>query len=386
MTGWLLAALPGFVLWVGLLLSPWRPWSTRERLDAEESSSEEDLSEVTALVPARNEARALVVTLPALAAQGRGLRIVLVDDQSKDGTAEAALATGVPGLTVVRGSPTPPGWAGKVWALAQGFARVRTRLTLLADADIALSPGLVAALRGKLEREHLMLVSLTAESPMRGFWEKLLAPAFVYFFKLLYPFVLSNNAQSRRVAAAAGGCVLVDTWALRLIGGFTAIRSALIDDCALARAFKECSFPTWIGLTHSAVSVRPWRGLAGIWNAVARYAFEQLRHSTVLLALLSAVFLLAFVAPPAVALAAPHALAKALALAAMVAMAASYIPTLLYYGRSPLWAAALPLIGVLYLGMTWTSAWRHWRGAGVQWKGRSYSQASAGVTPPGRAG
>lgn len=189
MTGWLLAALPGFVLWTGLLLLPWRPWSTREALDAGAPDPEVDLSDVTALVPARNEAK-----------------------------------------------------------------------------------------------------TLAAELPMRGFWEKLLLPAFVYFFKLLYPFALSNNAQSRRVAAAAGGCVLVDTWALRLIGGFPAIRSALIDDCALARAFKECSFPTWIGLTHSAVSVRPDRGLAGIWNAVARYAFEQLRHSAMLLVLLTAVF------------------------------------------------------------------------------------------------
>lgn len=377
MTGWLLAVLPGFVLWGGLLLAPWRPWSTRERLDAGRSDAEEDLGEVTALVPARNEARTLAATLPALAAQGRGLRIILVDDQSEDGTAEAALAAGVAGLTVVRGSPTPPGWAGKVWALAQGFTRVRTRLTLLVDADIALSPGLVAALRRKLDGEGLRLVSLAAELPMQSFWEKLLLPAFVYFFKLLYPFGLVNDVRWRRVAAAAGGCVLLDTRALRHIGGFMAISSALIDDCTLARAFKERGFPIWIGLTRCAVSVRSHGGLAGIWNAVARFAFEQLRHSIVLLALLSAVFLLAFAAPLLALLAAPDAQAKILASGALIAMAATYLPTLRYYGRSPLWAAALPVIGMLYLAMTGTSAWRHWRGSGVQWKGRRYRPVNA---------
>jgi hopene-associated glycosyltransferase HpnB len=377
MTGWLLAALPGFLLWTGLLLLPWRPWSTRERLDADGSGSEEDMSEVTALVPARNEAQALAATLPALAAQGRGLRIVLVDDQSEDGTAQAALATGVPGLTVVRGSPTRPGWAGKVWALAQGFARVRTRLTLLVDADIALSPGLLAALRRRLDGEGMRLVSLVAELPMQGFWKKLLLPAFVYFFKLLYPFSLANDARWRRFAAAAGGCVLVDTRTLRRIGGFMAIRSALIDDCALARAFKAQRFPIWIGLTRSAVSVRSYRGLSGIWDAVARFAFEQLRYSIVLLALLTAAFLLAFVALPLALLAAPHAQAKMLAFSALIAMAATYLPTLRYYGRSSLWVAALPGIGMLYLAMTWTSAWWYWRGSGVQWKGRRYRLAGA---------
>ncbi len=361
-----------------MLLLPWRPWSTREALEAEPlRAGGEELGDVTALVPARNEAQTVAATLAALAAQGRGLRIVLVDDQSEDGTAEAALATGLTGLIVVRGLPTPPGWAGKVWGLAQGFAQVQTRLTLLVDADIVLKPGLVAALRRKLDREGRMLVSLMAELPMQGFWEKLLLPAFVYFFKPLYPFALSNRPQVQRVAAAAGGCVLADTAALRRIGGFAAIRSALIDDCALARAFKTQGFATWIGLTRSAVSVRPYRGLAGIWNAVARFAFEQLHRSAALLLLLSGVFLLMFAVPPVVFLAAPHAGAKALALGAWIAMAAAYLPTLLYYGRSPLWAAALPLIGMLYLGMTGTSAWRHWQGSGVQWKGRRYPPANA---------
>ncbi|MFZ5556201.1 MAG: glycosyltransferase [Pseudomonadota bacterium] len=369
------AAAAAALLWCLVLAAPWRPWSTRETLAAQRPAGSPDLRDITAVIPARNEAPLLAVTLPALAAQGTGLAIVLVDDQSDDGTAALVAALGIPGLEVVRGKSTPPDWTGKTWAVQQGLGRVRTPLTLLLDADVKLEPGALAALRRRMTRERVALASLMAAPAMAGFWDKLLMPAFVYFFKLLYPFALSNRPSWRRVAAAAGGCVLLDTAKLHEMAGLAAIRSRLIDDCALARAFKARGHAIWIGLTRDARSLRAHAGLAEIGRAVARFAYVQLRCSPAWLAAVTVVMLLAFAVPPVAALAGSGADRAAGALA-WTAMAASYVPILRYYGRGPVWSAALPLIGLLYLGMTWWSAWRHWSGTGVQWRGRSYSGAA----------
>lgn len=367
MTVWAALGAGSLALWLAVVLAPWRPWSTRERLESVSGAS--SLDDLTVIVPARNEAGVLRQCLLALLAQGPGLRIVVVDDQSGDGT--AAVAASLPRVRVISGMPHPGGWTGKVWAMEQGLAQVDTRYTALVDADIVAQPGLLAALRAKMVSERLQLASLMVELPMAGFWERLLMPAFIYFFKLLYPFALSNRATPRWIAAAAGGCVVLDTAVLRSIGGFAAIRGAIIDDCALAAAIKRRGHRIWIGLTRSARSIRAPGGLAGIWNAVARFAFVQLGYSRLLLAVASAALAGAFVLP-GVALAAPDPQAQALGLAAMAAMAASYLPTLRYYGIRAPWALALPVAGVLYLAMTWTSAWRHWSGAGVRWKDRRY--------------
>jgi hopene-associated glycosyltransferase HpnB len=359
------------LIWVGILFAPWQPWSTRERLEPDPVDAPlADLSGVTALVPARDEAALIGQTIAGLGRQGRGLRVVVVDDRSADGTGDAARAAGGVDCTVVEGAPLPPGWVGKLWALEQGRAQVRTPLTLLVDADIELRPGMVAALLHQLQTDDRALVSLMAALEMRSGWEKLLVPAFVYFFKLLYPFRLSN-APRGIVAAAAGGCVLVDSATLSRIGGFSALRGALIDDCALARHVKDAGGRTWIGLTHGVVSHRPMQSLGDIWRMVSRSAYAQLRHSVLLLAVCTALLGVAFWIPPA-GLLAGDARVRLLGLVAMVAMFASYLPTLVFYRRSPLWALALPLTGTLYLLMTLSSALRHWRGSGARWKGREY--------------
>jgi hopene-associated glycosyltransferase HpnB len=208
-------------------------------------------------------------------------------------------------------------------------------------------------------------------------WEKLLIPAFVYFFKLLYPFRIANS-PSRLVAAAAGGCVLLDTAVLDRIGGFAALRDALIDDCALARRVKRTGARTWVGLTHSAVSQRPMAGLGAIWQMVARSAFAQLRFSTMLLVVCVALLVLAFWVPLA-GLFVPG--TRAAAAVALVAMMASYVPVLRFYGRSPLWALTLPVAGTLYLLMTVSSAVRAWRGVKSRWKGRNYTRSGVAETP-----
>lgn len=362
-------------VWVGILAAPWRPWSTRERLEAapvggdpEADVGADGLAEITVLIPARNEAAVIGETLAALRDQGAGLRIIVVDDQSSDATAAIARAAGA---DVVVGAPLPEGWVGKLWALEQGRRLVRSPLVLLVDADIALRPGVVRAL---LDRRRdgggLQLVSLMAVLEMTSGWEKLLIPAFVYFFKLLYPFRLSNG-RGRLVAAAAGGCVLVESAALERIGGFGALRHAIIDDCTLARRVKETGGRTWVGLTHGAISLRRMPTLGTIWQMVARSAFAQLRYSTVLLVACVALLALAFWVP-LVAVVAGATIARWCGLVALLAMAATYVPVLRFYDRSPLWAAALPVAGTLYLAMTVSSAIRAWRGVRSSWKGRTY--------------
>jgi hypothetical protein len=275
----------------------------------------------------------------------------------------------------------------------------------LLDADIDLRPGIVGVLRQKLEENHLHLISLMARMRMVNFWERLLMPAFVYFFKMLYPFRLSNSSFTplemkprssaaglgpriipawfdaplkfltgfTHVAAAAGGCILLETRLIREIGGFKAIRNELIDDCALVKRVKSLGYKTWIGLTHSVHSLRSYENLAGIWNMVARTAFFQLRYSAMLLIGTTTIMLLVFWLPVA-GLFFPVASAKIISACAFGALILSYLPTLKFYKQSRGWALVLPLIATLYLAMTWSSAIRFWVGAGSPWKGRFYAR------------
>ncbi|MFI4923183.1 MAG: glycosyltransferase, partial [Burkholderiales bacterium] len=268
------------LMWLAVLLIPWRLWSSQPFLDAQSDGG--DLSDVTVLIPARNEATVIQKTLAALNSQGRNLSLVVVDDQSADGTAELARKAWTDRLIVVAGAPLPSGWSGKLWALEQGRQHVQTPLVLLMDADIELKPGIVGCLREYMRRHEVAFISLMAAPMMSNFWEKLLMPAFIYFFKLLYPFYLSNSGKSK-VAAAAGGCILMQSRLLDEIGGFAAIKDELIDDCSLARRIKSKGHKTWIGLTHSACSIRPYLQLRQIWNMVTRTAFTQLHYSIGLL-------------------------------------------------------------------------------------------------------
>ena len=368
--------IPGVILWTGILALPWQPWRNRETLEADGNTGA-DLSGVTVLIPARNEADVIAETLLSLASQGRNLRIILVDDQSTDATVAQADALNLENLAIINGRPLQPGWNGKLWALQQGLAFVKTKTILLLDADIRLEPGAIPALQARMRKHDLHLVSLLAFLRMDSFWEKLLMPAFVYFFKLLYPFHLSNTG-SKAVAAAAGGCILLRSASLEQAGGFKAIKNSLIDDCALARRFRQAGFATWIGLSHSARSRRRYDGLSGIWNMVARTAYTQLRYSVVLLLVCSALLTAGFVLPAAGLFYADPA-TRILAVTGIFLMAASFLPTLRYYNIHPVWCAGLPLAGALYLLMTWSSAWRCWTGAGADWKQRRYAGVSGRV-------
>ncbi len=361
-------AFMGVFLWWIIALVPWQPWDTQESLEPD-GVKNVSLEEITVLIPARNEGPFITQTLKTLGDQGHSFKIIVIDDQSDDDTAAQAQKSGA---MVITGTSPPLGWSGKLWALEQGLSKVRTTYTLLLDADIALAPGIVATLLKKAREENLALVSLMAAPPLYRFFERLLMPAFVFFFKLLYPFQLANKPGSR-VAAAAGGCILVETNALRRIGAFTSLRDALIDDCTLATHIKRAGLHTWIGLSHSARSHRGYDDMKTIWNMVARTAYTQLHYSPFLLFTCTLIMVSMFwFAPLAPLLPTLNTIGIVISLLTWIAMIMVYVPILRYYQRSLFWSLALPIIGTLFLLMTWTSAIRFWRGERAQWKNRRY--------------
>jgi len=335
---------------------------------------EDDLGDLTVLIPARNEEEVLRRTLKAVQSQGKNLRIIVIDDQSNDSTYEVAKNTlnEAGGGEVIAGSEHPPGWSGKLWALEQGRRLADSPMVMLLDADIELKPGVISGLKNRLISEEYSFLSLMAKPPLKSFWEKLLMPAFIYFFKLLYPFRISNS-ESNLVAAAAGGCVLTKTEVLSSIGGFESLKEAIIDDCTLARKVKEKGYRTWTGLTRSAVSIRPYKDLNEIWNMVARTAFTQLRYSSLLLILCTGIMLLAYWIPVAGLLAGVFSADTDIFNISLVVngiLSITYLPVLRFYQVSSGYALMLPFIGTLYLLMTWTSAIRYWNGERLRWRGR----------------
>jgi hopene-associated glycosyltransferase HpnB len=359
----------GAVCWLSLLLLPWRPISTDEQIEPDPSQQLcQDLSDITVLIPARNEAPYIQQTLDGLEMQGKGLQVIVIDDQSTDETAQLAHQKGA---HVIAGTTPPTGWSGKLWALEQGLQHVNTPYTLLLDADITLSQGIVATLKSKALTENRSMVSLMAAPPMDTIVECMLMPAFIFFFKLLYPFGLTNKPDSR-MAAAAGGCILAETMALRSAGAFSSLHNALIDDCTLATRIKHSGKNIWLGLSLAARSHRSYHGLGPIWEMVARTAYTQLNYSLILLLLCTLIMLSMFWLAPFAFLLLHDPKTYMISLIACAAMYYAYKPTLIYYRRSPLWTFVLPFTGALYLAMTWTSAIRYWRGERARWKDRHY--------------
>ncbi len=369
-----LAAL-SLLVWAYLLAGHGRFWSAGPVLAP---AVPRDSPAVVVVVPARDEAAGIVRALESLLAQRYAgpLRVVLVDDGSSDGTGD--LARGLAGeaggrLVVLDGTARPAGWSGKLWAVAQGVAAAGDAgLILLADADIEHAPEHVATLVAQAERGGYDLVSEMVALRCESAAERALVPAFVFFFQLLYPFARVADPRSR-VAAAAGGTMLVRAAALARIGGIAAMRGALIDDVTLAGLVKRGG-RIWLGHSGLARSVRPYPGPADVWRMVARTAYVQLRFSPLLLAGTVAGMALVWVVPPAAALFG-HGVTRWLGLAAWAGASASYVPTLRRFGLSPLRAPLLPLVAVFYVAATLGSAFDHHRGSGVVWKNRAYQGA-----------
>jgi hopene-associated glycosyltransferase HpnB len=362
--------------WVAVALRPGRAWDCRPVAEDEPAPPEpRSWPSVCILVPARNEAQMLPRTLPALLAQDYPgqWRVVVVDDRSSDGGAEAAASAGAGRVSLLRGAALPEGWAGKVWAMQQGAAAATERYLLLSDADILHAPGSLRRLVAESEAGGLALNSRMARLRCESSAERLLIPAFVWFFGLLYPMRRVNRPESR-AAAAAGGCVLLRRDALDRAGGFESIRGEIIDDVNLARRIKGAGGALRLSLSRGDVrSLRDYPTLWTVWRMVRRTAFTELKRSWLRLAGVLLVMTLMFAAPPlllagGLALAAlePRALSAAAAgLASWALLAALYRPAVRFFGLSGARALALPLVGALYGLMTLDSALR---GGRRDWK------------------
>jgi hopene-associated glycosyltransferase HpnB len=341
--------------------------------------------DVVAVVPARDEADVIARSLGSLMSQDYpgAFHIILVDDQSRDGTAEvageAARAAGAADrLTVLSGRAPPTGWSGKVWAMKQGVDHVEAlptppRYILFTDADIAYDRLALRRLAARAEAGNLALTSLMVKLRCESFAERAFIPAFVFFFAMLYPFAWVNRSEYR-IAAAAGGSMLARLSALRAAGGIEAIRGALIDDCALAVRMKAVG-PIWLGLTDRVASLRAYPHINDIRRMVARTAYDQLNYSPLLLAATVAGLALTFLAPPLATFAASG-WTQSLGAAAWALMVLAYQPTLRLYRLSPLWGLALPLTTLAYMAFTLDSAYQHARGRGGLWKGRIHANVS----------
>jgi hopene-associated glycosyltransferase HpnB len=369
-------------IWLYLLAGRGGFWLGRERDDGAAAARPVGCPwpAVTAVIPARDEAESVGETVSSLLRQDYpgAFNVIVVDDQSRDGTArvarDAAAALGTADrLTVLSGRTLPAGWTGKLWAQHQGVEAAATMphppdYLLLTDADIVYVPDELGRLVARAQAGGSVLTSLMAKLRCESFAERMFIPAFIFFFQMLYPFAWANDPR-RATAAAAGGCMLVRRETLREAGGMASIRTALIDDCALAKRLKAHG-PIWIGLTDGVSSARAYPALEDIRHMVSRTAYAQLRYSPLLLAGTVLGLAVTYLAPVLLAVFAGG-MAQILGIAAWLLMALAFQPTLRFYRVSPLWGVALPAIAATYMAFTVDSAYQHARGRGGMWKGRA---------------
>jgi hopene-associated glycosyltransferase HpnB len=378
---WLGLSLLSLLIWLVLIWGWGNFWQCDQKLEAVENWNSESYPSVCVVIPARNEADLLPTTLRSLINQTYqgNVQIILVDDQSTDGTADIAKQV-AENLIIISSQPLPTGWTGKLWAMEQGtlFAQDPQTLNpdyiLLTDADIYHDRHNLQNLVAKAEADNLDLTSLMVRLRCESVWEQWLIPAFVFFFQKLYPFAWVNNPK-KSMAAAAGGCILIKTKALQRIGGIQSIRQALIDDCALAQAVKSSGGKIWLGLSDLTTSLRPYPDLETIWDMVARTAYTQLNYSPLLLIGTLVGMGLIYILPPLGLILGLLLGYKFIAIAcgiALILMTVSYFPTIRFY-QCPLWLSFfLPAIALIYTLMTLDSALRYWQGKGGLWKGRVY--------------
>jgi len=367
------------VVWLVLVFARDGFWLTAERDTRGLPPEPAAWPAVTAVVPARDEADVIATSIGSLIAQDYpgDFRVILVDDNSSDGTAGVARGLADDGhrLTILSGQPLAPGWTGKLWAVSQGIAEAGDApdYLWLTDADIAHAPDTLRTLVARAVGEQRVLVSLMARLRCESLAERALIPAFVWFFQMLYPFGAVNKPTG--VGAAAGGCMLANRAALESAGGIAAVRGALIDDCAFGALMKRQG-PIWLGLTDRSVSIRVYASWGSVAAMISRSAYAQLGYSPLLLAGTLFGLGLIYLGPVLLTLAG-QGYAQWLGIGAWALMAIAFQPMLRFYRRSPLWGVALPGIAIFYAGCTFASAWAHWRGRGGMWKGRT--QAAIGA-------
>jgi len=364
--------------WTYLLFAHGSFWRVRQKLIPGAPASQTS-AVVAAVIPARNEADVIGRSIASLLRQSgpHSLHVFLVDDGSSDGTAEAARQAALScnrdgSLTVMPGRPLAKGWSGKVWAMSQGIEAARVinpDFLLLTDADIEHAPDNISSLIGVAESGPYDLTSIMVKLHCRSFAEKLLIPAFVYFFFKIYPPSWIAN-PGRQTAGAAGGCMLIRPAALARAGGVRSICGEIIDDCALARKIKDSNGRVWLGMSDATVSLRPYGSFTEMNRMISRTAFNQLRHSALSLLGTAVGLGVVYVAPPAL-LGSGRFWPTAVGLLAYVLMVASYLPIVGLYDLNPAWGFTLPFSALFYMAATIRSALNYWTGRGGQWKDRA---------------
>jgi hopene-associated glycosyltransferase HpnB len=370
------AGLVCLAAWIYLLLCRGHFWRISLPPEPNDASPTKARAFVAVVIPARNEADVIGRAVDSLLRQDWSrIHIFVVDDNSTDGTADAArraAQTQPTQLTVISGRPLPPGWSGKLWAVQQGVEQalqLNPDFLLLADADIEHPSDNVSMLVAIAEAGGYDIASFMVKLYCVSLAEKLLIPAFVFFFFMLYPPQWVRDPQ-RTTAGAAGGCLLIRPKALQRIGGVAAIRHEIIDDCVLARVVKHSGGKVWLSTTSHTRSIRPYKSFSEIERMIARTAFNQLRHSAFLLLGTVLGMLLMYLLPLALIVSGSTWLALIGALACLL-MTAAYFPMIRFYNLNPLWALTLPFASVFYTAATIHSAMKYWSGRGGEWKGRA---------------
>ena len=370
--------LAGLSLIIWLLLKFFRGGFWRADQFLSQSGSLRKWPAVVVIIPARNEEQTISDAVTSLAEQDYpgSIHIVVVDDESSDAT--QSLVGNWPNLHVIQGVALPKGWTGKLWAVQQGLNYVKAHLPsatfiLMTDADIKHGRKNIRELVFKAESESLHLVSLMVMLRTKSFWEKLLIPAFVFFFQKLYPFSWVNDPK-KKTAAAAGGCILIRRQTLVPADSLKTVRDHLIDDCAIGKEIKARG-PIWLGITKETHSLRAYQSLQDLWNMVTRNAFRQLGYSSIALIVTVVGMVLTYLVPPITlfyGFISNHYTVAFIGGLAWIIMSLAYMPTLRYYGEKSWWVFWLPVTATLYTLMTFSSALRHWQGHGSVWKGRVY--------------
>lgn len=387
----ILWALP----WVVLAVAAPFVFTMRPRLRDCPPPPPEDAPLISAIVPARNEAVNIGACLGSLLhSHYARFEVIIVDDQSSDGTRDIArnLAERDGRVRLVEGQELPPGWLGKCWACWQGYREARGDVLLFTDADTRHEPELLGHAAGALRSSGAALVSLVPRQDMKTFWERIVLPHVFTVLAMRYPDLgRINRSRNPRDAIANGQFILIRRDAYEATGGHEAVRAEVVEDLCMAQRVVASGRRLFLANGTDLMRTRMYRSLSGIvegWSknlaTGARMAVDPWLRPFV--PWLLGLFVLALWVPPAAAflLGTFGSLDHRVFGWGMLATAASlafWFATMVRL-RVPLpYAFAFPLGGAVTAFLIFRSAAR---GDVVRWKGRTYGGPNAKA--PGTGG
>lgn len=380
----IIAAYVVFGLWVGALALTVVNLLDTPRLRANGDAPAHSPF-LSVIVPARTEADAIGDTVRQFLAQDYPrIELIVVDDQSADGTGMAArdAAPNDNRLTVLSGVDTPSGWLGKPWAMRQGAELARGELLLFADADVRYAPGAVSALAAFRERMGADLVAVLPRLELEGFWEHVLLPQLACFLLRQTPIFLANRTTLPWLAVGGGVGNLVTREAYERCGGHEALCDAVVDDVGLARLVRGIGGVNRVAIGDDLVSIRVYRGLRQIVDGFTKNLYPLFGHFGTLS--LGGFWLVAHVGPYVTATVglvriaggAPMGTAPAIGLATVGLITLSRVilfRRLGYRLDSAIFGEVPMILGWCYIMAR--SAWQVGVRKRLSWRGRDYSTA-----------